>query len=372
MKLLIVSKAFVIGAYRRKLDELATLGIEVVAVVPPEWREGRSVQRLEPRDDANYRLIVSPVQFNGHFHLHYYPHLGDIIQQVRPDLIHLDEEPFNLATFLGAALARRAGIRSVFFTWQNIQRRYPFPFSDMERAVYRWAACALAGSEDAARVLRHKGYQGELTVVPQFGVDPEVFRPGEPHEGPFTVGFPNRLIAAKAPLLALEALSHLTPDARLAYLGDGPLRKTIEERVALRGWQDRVCIEARVSSAQMPARMRGFDVVVLPSLTTPSWKEQFGRVLIEAMASSVPVVGSDSGEIPQVIGDAGLIVPEGDPTALGEALRRLELDPELRRDLGRKGRARVLEHYTHERVARSTRYAYERALVERGMALNGS
>ncbi len=362
MKLLIVSKALVVSAYRRKLDELTRLGIEVVAVVPPEWREGRSVQRLEPGDDPNYRLIVSPVRFNGHFHLHYYPHLGDIIQQVRPDLIHLDEEPFNIATFLGAAHARRSGIPSLFFTWQNIPRRYPFPFSDMERAVYRWAAHALAGSEDAAQVLRHKGYQGKLTVVPQFGVDPEVFRPGESHEGPFTVGFPNRLIAAKAPLLALEALGHLSSDARLAYLGDGPLRKAIAERVALRGWQDRVSIEARVSSVQMPGRMRSFDVVILPSLTTPSWREQFGRVLIEAMASGVPVVGSDSGEIPQVIGDAGLIVPEGDPTVLGEALRRLEQDPELRLRLGQKGRARVLEHYTHERVAQITRDAYRKAL----------
>jgi len=362
VKLLIVSKALLVSAYRRKLDALAKLGIEVVAVVPAEWREGRSIQRLEPGDDANYRLIVSPLRFNGHFHLHYYPQLADIIQQVRPDLIHLDEEPFNLATFLGATHARRAGVPSLFFTWQNIPRRYPFPFSDTERAVYRWAAHALAGSEDAARVLRHKGYQGRVTVVPQFGVDAEVFTPGEPHGGSFTVGFPNRLIAAKAPLLALEALGHLSTDARLAYLGDGPLRKSIEERVVLRGWQDRVSIEARVSSAQMPARMRGFDVVVLPSLTTPSWREQFGRVLIEAMASGVSVVGSDSGEIPQVIGDAGLIVPEGDPTALGEALRRLEQDPELRLDLGQKGRARVLERYTHGRVAYITRDGYEKAL----------
>ncbi len=362
MKLLIVSKALMVSAYRRKLDELARLGFEVVVVVPPEWRDGSSVQRLEAGDDANYRLIVSPLRFSGHFHLHYYPQLGDIIQQVRPDLIHLDEEPFNVATFLGAAHARRAGIPSLFFTWQNISRRYPFPFSDTERAVYRWVAHALAGSDDAARVLRDKGYLGGLTVVPQFGVDPGVFTPGEPHRGPFTVGFPNRLIAPKAPLLALEALGHLTSHARLAYLGDGPLRKTIEEHIARRGWQDRVSIEARVSSAQMPGRMRGFDVVVLPSLTTRGWREQFGRVLIEAMASGVPVVGSDSGEIPQVVGDAGLIVPEGNSTALGEALRRLEQDPDLRLDLGQKGRARVLEHYTHERVAQQTRDVYKKAL----------
>ena len=69
-------------------------------------------------------------------------------------------------------------------------------------------------------------------------------------------------------------------------------------------------------STEVPAVLRALDVLVLPSLTTPSWKEQFGRVLQEAMACAIPVVGSDSGEIPHVIGDAGLVTPEGDAAAL--------------------------------------------------------
>ena len=69
--------------------------------------------------------------------------------------------------------------------------------------------------------------------------------------------------------------------------------------------------------------MRRFDVLVGPSLTTPRWKEQFGRMLVEAMACGVPVIGSDSGEIPHVIGDAGIVVPEGDRVALCAAIARL-------------------------------------------------
>ena len=101
----------------------------------------------------------------------------------------------------------------------------------------------------------------------------------------------------------------------------------------------------------MPAVYRSCDVVVLPSRTMPSWKEQFGRVLIEAMACQVPVVGSDSGEIPNVIGDAGLIFPEGDVAALTRQLRTLMDDRTLRQQLGAAGRQRVLTRFTMARIA---------------------
>jgi glycosyltransferase involved in cell wall biosynthesis len=105
-------------------------------------------------------------------------------------------------------------------------------------------------------------------------------------------------------------------------------------------------------------------VLALPSLTTTSWKEQFGRVLQEAMACGIPVVGSDSGEIPHVIGDAGLVTPEGDAAALRDALRRLMDDAHLRHDLGHRGRARVLERFTHARVAAATVEVYRRVMAE--------
>jgi glycosyltransferase involved in cell wall biosynthesis len=89
-----------------------------------------------------------------------------------------------------------------------------------------------------------------------------------------------------------------------------------------------------------------FDMLVVPSRTQRNWKEQFGRVLIEGMACGVPVIGSDSGAIPWVIGDAGRIFPEGDAAALANEIRLLAGSPELRRELGEKGRARVVEHFS--------------------------
>jgi glycosyltransferase involved in cell wall biosynthesis len=116
----------------------------------------------------------------------------------------------------------------------------------------------------------------------------------------------------------------------------------------------------------MPDLIRKLDVIALPSITTNSWKEQFGRVLIEGMACAVPVVGSDSGEIPNVVGDAGLVVPEGDVVSLAGALRRLYENVNLRQTLGERGRERVLSRYTHARIARLTSEAYQRVCGSAG------
>src|SRR5436305_12207375 len=109
MKVLMVSKALVAATYQSKLAELARLGVELTAVVPPVWIEEGNERHFEPAPGQGYRILVSPLRFNGRFHLHYYPELPDILRAVRPDILHVDEEPYNLATVLAIAAARRQG-----------------------------------------------------------------------------------------------------------------------------------------------------------------------------------------------------------------------------------------------------------------------
>jgi glycosyltransferase involved in cell wall biosynthesis len=367
VKVLVVSKILVVAAYRRKLDELAARPeIErLVAVTPPEWREpGGRTLRFEPMTElARYEMRVEPIRFNGSYHLFYWPTLGRVIRQVQPDLIHLDEEPYNLATFHGVRHAARAGIPLVFFTWQNLLRRYPPPFSWFEQRVFKRTAHAIAGSGEALEVLHRKGYRGDASVIPQFGVDPEMFSPSTvPPPQPPTIGFIARLVEEKGVLVLLDALGRLPGEWRLHVIGVGPLEAHAKRKAASLGIADRVIWERGVPSTQVPERLRTFSVLVQPSLTRRHWKEQFGRALMEAMACGVPVVGSSSGEIPQVLGDAGLTVPEGDPVALRNALARLLGDCALRADLGRRCRARVLACFTHARIADQTIRAYEAAL----------
>ena len=178
---------------------------------------------------------------------------------------------------------------------------------------------------------------------------------------PFVIGYVGRLVAQKGLLDLVEALPLLPASARVRLIGDGVQKQQLLARAAALGVLDRLELVAWTND--VPAELRRLDVMVLPSHTTRSWKEQFGRVLIEAMSCGVPVVGSSSGEIPNVIGDAGLVYPERDVGALAAALGRLASQPGLRADLARRGRARVLERYTQSALARQYYEIYREMLA---------
>ena len=149
----------------------------------------------------------------------------------------------------------------------------------------------------------------------------------------------------------------------LVIAGDGSHRERLRDLSVNLGLDERVKFVGRMPSAQMPDFYRSLDVLALPSRTMPNWKEQFGRVLVEAMACGVPVLGSDSGEIPQVIGDGGLVFPEGDVSALRGCLARLSSETALRATLSKRARERVLTHYTQRQIALATRDVY-RVMLE--------
>lgn len=365
-RVLMISKACLVGIYQRKLEEIAAHpDIELAVLVPPCWQDERGTLKLERAHLRGYALRVIPITLNGNFHLHYYPTLRREIAQARPDIVHVDEEPYNLATFQATWLARRAGARVLFFTWQNINRRYPPPFSWMESYVLRHSAYGLVGNQEAIQVWRAKGYTGPLKLIPQFGVDPDIFKPapGSQDTGKsLSIGYVGRLVEEKGIDVLLRAAAGLPGLWRVYVLGSGPEREPLECLANELGIGDRVLFDAPIPSTQMPAYYRGLDVLVLPSRTRPNWKEQFGRVLIEAMACGVPVVGSTCGEIPQVIAGGGLVFPENDAAALRECLIRLQRDEALRADLSRRGRQRVLSCYSQARIAAETVQVYQEML----------
>ncbi len=367
MRVLMLSKACIVGIYQRKLEEVARLGVDLQVLVPPSWKDERGEMKLERAYTDGYRLKVVPIRLNGNFHLHFYPGLGRAIQRFKPDIVHIDEEPYNLATWQALYHARRAGARSLFFSWQNIARDYPPPFAQGERWTLNHVDYAIAGTDSAAAIWRLKGYRGPLAVIPQFGVDPALFAPrdGPPLARPFTMGYFGRLVEEKGIGVLLNALQKLRGNWRLIVMGGGPLRSSLEGRATALGIADRVWFRDAVASTDMPEAYHELDALVLPSLTRPNWKEQFGRVLVEAMASGIPVVGSTSGAIPGVIGDAGLIFPEGDSAALGQHLAALQTNLSLQHELAHKGRHRALDHFTHAQIAAETVTVYEEMLKDR-------
>ena len=378
MRVVILSKALVVGAYHSKLSQLATHpDLELIAVVPPSWRDERGELRLEPTPVEGYQFIVMPIRFNGNFHLHYYPQFDRLLKQLQPDLVHIDEEPYNLATFLAQRSAQAVNARTVFFSWQNLNRTYPPPFRWFERYVLRHAAAGIVGNRDSKDVWRAKGYRGPLTIIPQVGVEPDIFKPAAernrgstsetsllpngrtPVSHALVIGYAGRFVEEKGVDLLLQALAGLTGEWRADLVGSGPEQPRLIELVQQLQIADRVRFLPWLPSAQTVDYYHTIDVLVLPSRSRPNWKEQFGRVLVDAMACGVPVIGSTCGEIPNVIGDAGLIFPEGDAAALRAQLQRLHDDAALRRDLAQRGRQRVLDHFTQAQIAQKTYEVYQ-------------
>ena len=368
MRVLMLSKACIVGAYQRKLEEMAALAPELslTVAVPPFWQDERGKMPLEKAHTEGYDLRVIPMLFNGSFHLHLYPTLGRVMHEVQPDIVHIDEEPYNVATYHAHRLARRHGARALWFSWQNLQRSYPPPFAWVERYNLRHIDHALTGSQTAAQVWRQKGYAGPLAVIPQFGVDPELFAPPTepaPGERPMHIVYVGRLVPEKGVDLLLTALAELEGAWRATILGRGPEAAQLRALTERFGLSERVAFRERVPSVEMPRFYQTADVLALPSRTRPNWMEQFGRVLIEAMACGVAVIGAESGEIPHVIGDAGLLFPKDDAAALRAALARLVTSPQLRMDLGARGRERVLTRFTQRQIAQQTVNVYREILA---------
>ena len=370
MRVLMISKALVAGTSQRKLEEIAKCpGVELTLVTPPYWQsDDGSKQVLEQLYTSGYRMIVTPMALNGNFHLHYYPQLGQIMGEVQPEVIHIDEEPYNFATFQAMRLASRRGAKALFFTWQNLYRSYPPPFRQFELYNYKHAAVALAGNRDAADVLKRKGYEGPIRVIPQFGFDTEIYsrsmpRPKRGKNDPFILGFLGRLKEEKGLNLMIDALTYLPEYCKAVFIGQGPMKEALEEQAARLGLSHRVIFKPGVPTDQVPHELEQLDVLVLPSVSRPNWTEQFGRVLAEAMSCETPVIGSTCGEIPYVIGDGGLVFKEGDAQELAARVRELLGDATLYATLARRGRQRVLENYTQGRIARQTYEVYKEMLA---------
>jgi glycosyltransferase involved in cell wall biosynthesis len=362
VRVLLISKAMLGVTAQKKADLLAAKpGVELTVASPAFWRaDDGGKQMLEATARPGWRLEVVPIRMNGHFHTYTFPTIGRLMRRLRPDVVHVDEEPYNLATYRAIRAARRVGARPLFVTWQNLDRSYPFPFSAMERHNYRHSQYALAANEDSVAVIRRKGYRGPVAIFPQFGVDADLFVPRpRPAGRPVRIGFVGRLVEQKNVDALVRAFAPLAGPAELVITGRGPCEESLRALAAALGVSERTRFIGALESAEVAPAMADLDVLVLPSRTTPNWAEQFGRVLVEAMACEVAVVGSSSGEIPRVIGEPALVFPEGDVTALCAILRRLVEHPDERAEFARRGRARALALYTQQHIADATYAAWE-------------
>jgi glycosyltransferase involved in cell wall biosynthesis len=332
--------------------------VEVHLVVPAVWQEfGRSFVGT-PSDDPALKIHVLPIRLPRAgpmgWYLHFYPGLRRLIREVDPDVVHLWEEPWSVVALQARVLKGRAAL--VMEVDQNILKRLPPPFEAIRSQVLRHTDHVLSRSPDATAVVRARGYGGPVTPI-GYGVDLTNFFPAsdvpvaESARSALRIGYVGRLIEEKGLDDALDAMARSAVPVSLAIMGEGPYEDRLRQRVAELGLSDQVGFQGWGTPAEVASFMRSLDVMVLLTRTTKSVREQFGRVIVEAQACGIPVIGSECGAIRSVVGDGGWIVPERDPETLARLLEQVAADATLRRVRGAAARNNVEARFTYEAVS---------------------
>ncbi|MDB5349156.1 MAG: glycosyltransferase family 1 protein [Planctomycetota bacterium] len=364
-KLLSIAHSYVVALNRRLAQEMSRVGVgdwEVTAVAPDFFHGDLRPVYLEYDEREPCRLVPVPVRFSRKVHVMLYgSRLKRLVQDEKWDLVHCWEEPFIVAA---GQVARWTppGTPLVFWTAQNLSKSYPPPFRWIERQCIDRCSGWMACGESIVRAMLTRGYGSKPHRIMPLGVDSSRFRPdsaarewarrklGWSEPGPPVVGYVGRFVAEKGLHVMMHALDAVTTPWRALLLGGGPMEGELRRWASK--YPGRAIIAPAVKHDEVPAYINAMDLLLAPSQTAALWREQFGRMLIEAFACGVPVLASDSGEIPFVVADAGRIVPEGDESAWASAIGEILNSPNTREEMRRNGIERVAGNYTWPIVAR--------------------
>jgi glycosyltransferase involved in cell wall biosynthesis len=339
--------------------------LDVHLVVPAVWKQFGRTMVADPPDDPGLTVHVLPIRLPHagpmSWYLHFYPDLRRVVNEVAPDVIHLWEEPWSIVALQAQFLKNKAAL--VMEVDQNILKRLPPPFEAIRKRVLRQTDHVLSRSPDATAVVRARGYDGAVTPI-GYGVDQTTFSAAaEPKASPqrgrgFRIGYVGRLVEEKGLDDVLDAMARSTAPVSLAIIGEGPHEGRLRQRVLEAGLSDRVTFQGWEAPAKVAAFMRDLDALVLLTRTTKTVREQFGRVIVEAQACGIPVIGSQSGAIPDVVGEGGWIVPERDPDSLARLLAELAADPALLDAKRIAARRNVDARFTYDAVAEALASAW--------------
>ncbi len=378
MKILIVSHTYIAPINRDKWKTLAQLypNDDLTVIFPAVWPTHLFTHNTtsEHKDDlANCKFIAMDAVRAGNEVLYGYrfAQLYRLLKHIRPNIIQVEQGDNAFSYFQVIFLAKllRLNAKILFFTWVNWQARFSLKY----RLTWRWiekinlaaSSGALTGNNDAKHILQTKKFKKPILILPQLGVNQEIFKPTHHATSAKTIGYLGRLVPEKGILLLLQAFNELIktfPEWRLLIVGRGPEQKELEQFVHQNNLGMAVSFQPPVSHYEIATLINQLSILVLPSYDTPDWKEQFGHILIEAMACSIPVIGSSAGEIPNVIQDAGLIFEQKNLQSLLASLQTLMQDEEQRKTIGKKGLERVNKHYSHHAIAQAT-HAFWQSLL---------
>lgn len=324
------------GYYQPMLEEA---GVRVVVVDKTGWREAAAPLRL-----------------------------ALLMRELSTDVVHGFLFPAN---WRAVVAARLAGVRAVLCAvrstgiWMNARHRW------MDRVVLRHASVVVANAPAVARdIVDRVGLAPASVRVILNGVDTARFHPKDPAlpEAPpgfagdhaVTVGFIGSLRQAKDPILFVRAAavaSARLPSARFVIVGDGPLRSAVAAEAGLLGIGDKLALLGERSD--IPDILRGLDLLAVTSV-----REGCCNVILEAMATGVPVVATNVGGNPDLLEHrrTGWLFPHGDPGGGGEGMVRLLAEDGLREQVRTEALARARSAFSVETMVSRTAALYEELL----------
>jgi glycosyltransferase involved in cell wall biosynthesis len=358
VRAIVVSRVYADPATRGKLKALAGLGVSVTAAVPDRWSPPGlgAEQQTVWGDDGGVRTV--PISVRGGTSPDADPTwsrsaLRHLLTDFRPELVQIEEEPWTRAASTAASLARRLRVPYVVLTRESLPGAYGALGRIRRSRVLRHAKGLLAVNELAAKLVTRHHPSLARQVMPQLGVGfpPQGLRP---EQTGLTIGFFGRLIPEKGLDLLFRACVKLVGRWTITVVGTGPAQEELEGLAERLGIAGRVTWIGALPRQQVDEIWPRLDCLVLPSRTAPRWVEGAPRAAMEAMAHGVAVVASAAGALPEIVGSAGLVVPEEDVIAVAEALQRLHDDPVERERLAAAGRRRVMSEYTDAAIAGKT------------------
>jgi len=340
LKILFIWHAAVVETYQKYIAELAEhADLDITLLMPKGNVEGsRYVKAFIPKN-AKYKIIVGKLFYPKDILIAFYPALPYYLWKVKPDIIHMFEEPWhNIAAYMdfwSSIICPKAKL--LFQTFQNQVEEYQKSWIKAQNWTFKRSSAAIACSEEIKDVLLHWGYKKPIHVIYP-GIEAKLFHPEDKSQirsklrlKDFAIGYFGRMIKEKGVEDLIAACKMLKFPYQLLMLGNGPDKEHFKTLADKAVWVD------AVAPNEISKYYSALDILVLPSRTTKNWKEQFGRVLVEAMLCGVPVIGSSSGEIPNVIGNAGLVFKEQNPADLAEKISKIRNNADFRSTLANNG-----------------------------------
>jgi glycosyltransferase involved in cell wall biosynthesis len=381
MRLLVVGHPFLLAYNQKKYVAMKRLdpGLCLRLLVPSRGSDRFDLTDYQVHPALNSEEVV-PLQARlagSHMtYLHDPISVGKLLANFQPDVIHMEEEPQALISVqtiaLQRSLAKSAAV--TLFTWDNLLRNRRFPIGTLKRQLRRYSLArsttVICGNRRASELLKAEGlFKGQVEVLPQYGLDVTQYQPGAESElraelgleGQVVVGYIGRLVPEKGLRTLFQALGQLQMHPwKLLLVGAGPLETEIRGPW-MAEFPDRIVLVPAVPYEQVSRYLRCLDIFVLASHSTPTWKEQFGLILAQAMLTGIASIGSTCGAIPEVLGPGAMLFEEGQLDGLKRALEALLTSATRRRQAGALGREFALRHFTSETVAARYLNAFERA-----------